>query len=94
MDIMWEDVGISRTSQGLKCGLDRLKTLKSEFLATGLADQGRVFNLTWHDWLNLQSLIEVSEVIAEAALSRENSRGAHYREDFPEEESWMCRISR
>jgi fumarate reductase flavoprotein subunit len=43
-----------------------------------------VFNLSWHDWLNLNSLIEVSEVIAAAAISRENSRGAHYREDYPQ----------
>ena len=41
------------------------------------------FNLSWHDWLNLRNLIDVSEVIARAALSRENSRGAHFREDFP-----------
>ncbi|MGK0284102.1 MAG: fumarate reductase flavoprotein subunit, partial [Patiriisocius sp.] len=37
-----------------------------------------------HDWLNLSSLCDVSEVIAKAALSRENSRGAHYREDHPD----------
>ncbi|MEM7523415.1 MAG: succinate dehydrogenase/fumarate reductase flavoprotein subunit, partial [Pseudomonadota bacterium] len=43
------------------------------------------FNLTWHDWLNLRNLMEVSKVIAAAALARENSRGAHHREDFPEE---------
>ncbi|MEO1318859.1 MAG: succinate dehydrogenase/fumarate reductase flavoprotein subunit, partial [Pseudomonadota bacterium] len=36
-------------------------------------------------WLNMASLTEVSFVIAEAALTRENSRGAHYREDFPEQ---------
>jgi fumarate reductase flavoprotein subunit len=55
-----------------------------ELQATGLGDDNRVFNLSWHDWLNLHSLIEVSEVVAAAALSRENSRGAHYREDFPQ----------
>jgi fumarate reductase flavoprotein subunit len=40
--------------------------------------------VTWHDWLNLRSLCEVSRVIALAALKRENSRGAHFRSDFPE----------
>src|SRR5207237_1132900 len=39
---------------------------------------------TWHDWLNLRSLTEVSRVIALAARKRENSRGAHFRSDFPE----------
>jgi fumarate reductase flavoprotein subunit len=56
--------------------------LKQELLKTGLVDANRVFNLSWHDWLNLQNLLEVSEVITSAALARENSRGAHYREDF------------
>ena len=53
-------------------------------LATGIADRNRAFNLTWHDWLNLRSQIEISKVIAHAAMQRENSRGAHYREDFTE----------
>ena len=85
MDIMWEDVGIMRTGADLKKGITRIRRLKAEFLETGLPDHDTVFNLTWHDWLNLRSLIEISEVIAEAALSRENSRGAHFREDFPDQ---------
>ena len=44
----------------------------------------RAYNLTWHDWLNLESLIDISEVITRAAEAREDSRGAHFREDFPE----------
>ena len=43
----------------------------------------RAFNLTWHDWINLKNLIQVSRVITDAALEREDSRGAHFREDFP-----------
>jgi fumarate reductase flavoprotein subunit len=58
--------------------------IEAELLATGISDGDRRFNLTWHDWLNLRSLCEVSRVIALAALRRENSRGAHYRSDFPE----------
>ena len=40
--------------------------------------------MAWHDRLNLESLVTVSRAMAAAALARENSRGAHYREDFPE----------
>ncbi len=50
----------------------------------GLAEADPAFNLTWHDWLNMRSLIEMSQVIAKTALQRENSRGAHYRDDFPD----------
>jgi fumarate reductase flavoprotein subunit len=49
-----------------------------------VASESLAFNLTWHDWLNMQSLCDISEVIAHAALARENSRGAHFREDFPD----------
>ena len=81
---MWDDVGVLRDADGLSRAQQELASLKTELHASGLADSNRVFNLSWHDWLNLNSLIEVSEVIAAAALSRENSRGAHYREDFPQ----------
>ncbi len=84
LDIMWDDVGVLRTAAGLKRGLERLTELEAELLQSGLADQDQVFNLTWHDWLNLRSLVEVSGAIARAAIARENSRGAHFREDFPE----------
>ena len=85
LDVMWDHVGILRDAGGLQKGLDALAGLRSELAATGLADDNRVFNLTWHDWLNLESLITISEVVAHAALSRQNSRGAHFREDFREE---------
>ena len=44
----------------------------------------RAFNVSWHDWLNLRSLVETSQAITAAAMVREDSRGAHFREDFPE----------
>jgi fumarate reductase flavoprotein subunit len=85
LDAMWEDVGVLRDAAGLKRGLGKLDAIQSELLVTGVPDGDRAFNLTWHDWLNLRSLVEVSKVIATAALKRENSRGAHFREDFQEE---------
>jgi fumarate reductase flavoprotein subunit len=85
LDVMWDDVGVIRNAAGLERGQRSLAALERELLATGVADQDRAFNLSWHDWLNLRSLIEVSKAIAAAALKRQNSRGAHYREDFPEE---------
>jgi len=84
LDTMWDDVGVVRDRSGLDRGIAALDAIEAELFATGLADSDRAFNLTWHDWLNLRSLVEVSRVIALAALKRENSRGAHFRSDFPE----------
>ena len=83
--IMWDDVGVIRDAAGLQRGMTKLEELERELLASGLSDGDRAFNLTWHDWLNLRSLVEVSQAIVSAALRRENSRGAHFREDFPVE---------
>ncbi|MBT3787565.1 MAG: FAD-binding protein [Alphaproteobacteria bacterium] len=84
-EIMWNDVGIMRTAEGLQRAISDIRELQAELMETGLADHNMNFNLTWHDWMNMRSLVEISETIATAALSRENSRGAHFREDFPEE---------
>ena len=70
-DVMWDDVGVMRDASGINRGLAAVRDLKSELLATGLPDADRTFNLTWHDWLSTRSLIEISETIAQAALSRE-----------------------
>lgn len=82
--VMWDDVGILRTDEGLRRGLVDLDSVEAELRETGLPDGDRAFNLTWHDWMNLESLIDVSRVIAKASLARGDSRGAHFREDFPE----------
>ena len=83
-ECMWEDVGIVRDAPGLARALRRLDELEVQLHATGVADADLAFNLTWHDWLNLGNLITVSRAIAVAALAREDSRGAHFRADFPE----------
>jgi fumarate reductase flavoprotein subunit len=84
LDTMWDEVGVVRDRAGIERGIAALDRIETELLATGVADGDRHFNVTWHDWLNLRSLCEVSRVIALAALKRENSRGAHFRSDFPE----------
>ncbi|MEZ5842998.1 MAG: FAD-binding protein [Hyphomicrobiaceae bacterium] len=83
-ELMWTDVGIIRDHAGLTRALGRLGELGAALERSGVADGDRRFNLTWHDWLNLDSLIAMSTVVAQAALRREDSRGAHFRADFPE----------
>lgn len=83
-ECMWDDVGISRTKESLLRARQRLQDLSSQLKLIGVGNIQREYSNTWQDWMNLQNLILVSQAVTEAALSRENSRGAHYRDDFPE----------
>ena len=84
LNLMWEKVGILRNADDLNSALKQLDELEDRLHKTGIGDQSRTFNLTWHDWINLESQIVISKAIVHASLARENSRGAHFREDFPE----------
>ncbi|MGH6725364.1 MAG: L-aspartate oxidase [Pseudolabrys sp.] len=83
-NIMWNDVGILRDAQGLARGKAALDALAHDIDDCGVADTSRRFNLTWMDRLNLENLTLVSRAIAAAADFRRDSRGAHFREDFPQ----------
>ncbi|MFG1207132.1 FAD-binding protein [Xanthobacter flavus] len=83
-EAMWDDVGILRTAQGLKRAQETLGSLGDAVSRAGAPDGDRRYNLTWMDRLNLENLVLVSQAITAAALAREDSRGAHFREDFPE----------
>ena len=83
-EVMWDDVGISRSKESLYRARTKLDELDRSLNQIGVGDLQRAYNLTWQDWMNLRNLILVSKSVTEAAIARENSRGAHYREDFPE----------
>ena len=84
-DCMWDQGGILRNQADLEAARIRLNKLDDILHTMGVGETNRAFNLTWQDWMNLRNLILVSKTVVEAALARENSRGAHYREDYPEE---------
>lgn len=84
LDGMWDNAGIIRTRALLDSAGAMLDALGDELERTGVLDGDRTFNLTWSDWLNLDSQILLSKVITAAATKRENTRGSHYRDDFPD----------
>jgi len=83
-EMMWDKAGILRDAAGLAEATSALDALEAELDASGVDGANRAFNLTWHDWLNLKSLLLVSRAIVVASQAREESRGAHWREDFPQ----------
>jgi fumarate reductase flavoprotein subunit len=82
-EVMWNDVGILRDAAGLARAQVKLDELREALHATGIAGNDLRYNLTWHDWLNLDNLLMVSGAIRAAAAARAESRGAHFREDHP-----------
>lgn len=83
-DQMWDDAGIVRDAASLARTEVKLAELDAELDTVGVADSNLAYNLTWHDWLNLKNLILVSKSVVAAATAREDSRGAHFRADFPD----------
>jgi len=88
-ELMQNNVGIIRTQTLLSRGLDNLNELWNKYKNVK-ADGASQFNPGWHEALALRNLLITSEAVAQAALMREESRGAHTRIDFPDEQDgWL-----
>jgi succinate dehydrogenase/fumarate reductase flavoprotein subunit len=81
--VMWEHVGLIRGGEGLKLALTEIEDVARRLDAVAVRGGG-AYNLAWQDWLNLESQATAAWLIARSALERTESRGSHYRRDFPE----------
>jgi len=81
-DTMQDLVGIVRQEGEMKDALDRIQELKTASESVSV-DGNREYNAGWHTALDLHNLLTVSEIVTRAALERQESRGAHFRDDFP-----------
>ena len=87
-DTMQELVGIVRTQQEMDQAVDKIAALKQR-AGQAAAPGNREYNPSWHTALDLHNLLTVSEAVARAAAQRQESRGAHFREDYPDkDEEW------
>ena len=81
-DLMWEKAGVVRNGADLATCIEELQSLKMR--AAAVATQGDpASNPAWNEAMNLINLCVNAEMVARSALPRTESRGAHYRQDFP-----------
>jgi succinate dehydrogenase / fumarate reductase flavoprotein subunit len=83
--MMQDLVGIVRQEHEMLQALDRIRELAAASQHVGVSGN-REFNMGWHTALDLTHMLSVSEMITRAALQRKESRGAHFRDDFPEKD--------
>ncbi len=81
--LMMERGSVFRNEEGLKKGIEEIQALKESYKEIELKDKGRVFNYELMEAIELGYQLDLAEVILVSALHRRESRGAHYREDFP-----------
>jgi len=81
--LMAEHASVFRTEEGLMQGVDKIRDLKGRFAHSPVANKGRTFNYELMEAMELQRQLDLCEVILTSALQRRESRGAHFREDFP-----------
>lgn len=83
-DVMMEKASVFRLEAGLTEALEKIRELQKCYRNISLQDKGSCFNRDLLDALELGHMLDLAEVIAMGALHREESRGAHFREDFPD----------
>ena len=91
-ELMQDNVGIVRTESEMQYALGHLQQLKEQ--ANHAAVTGnREYNPGWHTTIDLRNLLTVSEAIARAAIERKESRGAQFREDYPEKDEPFSKVN-
>jgi len=91
-ETMQDNVGIVRTEAEMKSQLDHLRKLWERTNQVGVSGN-REFNPGWHTALDLKNLLTVSEAVTRAALERKESRGAQFREDYPEKDAKFANVN-
>ena len=83
--LFYENVGLFREEKRLNEVLVKIKELKDEIKLMGIDDKSKIYNTNLKEYIEFVNIIELSETIILSALNRKESRGAHYRVDFQEE---------
>jgi len=93
-ETMDRHVAVFRTEEGLQTALETVRKLKDEYAGIAIDDRGNVFNQDLLGAIELGYMIDCAEATVISAIHRKESRGAHFRTDFPErnDEEWLKHI--
>ncbi|RLB30946.1 MAG: hypothetical protein DRG87_03785 [Deltaproteobacteria bacterium] len=88
-DLMWRKAGIIRDREGLEGALEKIKGLTESLHRLRVKEYRELIG-----YLELEHMVLMSEMVCRTALLRNESRGAHYRSDYPEEDNdgWLKNI--
>jgi len=89
--VMFEDAFVVRTGDGLRKASEAIRGLKERYARAGIQDRSRTFNTDLMEAIELGFMLDCAELVAAGALAREESRGGHYRSDFPtrDDVNWL-----
>jgi len=89
--VMMDKASVLRTGEELKICLDKVRDLKERYLKARIDDRSQTFNLDLIEAFELGYLLDCAEALVASALNRTESRGAHYREDYPQRDdaNWL-----
>ena len=80
--VMWDDAGLVRDGEGLRRALAEIERIETALDGVGVPPDPALIT-AWQDWLNLRSQCVAGRLVVTSALARDESRGAHFRRDFP-----------
>ena len=92
--LMYQNVGIMRNEKGLKESIKVFEEMEQKELPRMKVSSNRIFNYEWAESIKVRNMVRAALVITRSALFREESRGVHFREDFPKKDkNWLLNVN-
>ena len=83
---MWVNAGLVRSEESLEKAANEMNEIREQLSTISLSQGRRAFHLEWMEYLSILNYLDVCDVIIKSAQTRKESRGSHYRSDYPEKE--------
>lgn len=92
-EILFKKVGLYREEEELKSTLLAIEELEAKYKDSFIEDKNKVYNRNLIDFIELEHLLKIAKLVTISALKRDESRGAHFRKDYPKQNDKLNKIS-